>query len=185
MPENEYKPYSLDDLKSAWEAEDKKKNLRNFVNHLFKDGSLAGYAPFYTLTHPWVIIRFLKNNIKWGWQRLFRGWDDRVIWSIDWYLTRHIPVWLKQLKEQKHGVPNEAFLPEDWDEKIGDYKPGKFEEAEARYNQVLDDIIAGFESHQKIEDESYWIKDPEYAPLQAKFENGLELFKKYYHTLWD
>lgn len=59
----------------------------------------------------WRIYRlfdFIKNipkEIKWFFQRGFRGYSDKDVWNIDkWFLNIIIPM-LKQLKKRKNGYP--------------------------------------------------------------------------------
>lgn len=33
-------------------------------------------------------IRYAPRQIKWAWQRMCRGWDDRAIWNLDQHLCR-------------------------------------------------------------------------------------------------
>ena len=143
--------------------------------------------------------------VKWAWQRLTRGWDDRIIWSIDYYLARMLPIWLSCLKEVQHGYPDQ------------------FEDSR-KWNEILDVIIGGFESAKQIQDHSFsaWdllveqererygreldIFNPEdrvkmdiakeksgfWGKLKAqenealeRFRQGMALFTEYFFDLWD
>lgn len=33
-------------------------------------------------------IRYSPRQVRWAWQRLTRGWDDRVVWDLDRHLCR-------------------------------------------------------------------------------------------------
>jgi hypothetical protein len=180
----ELKSYdSLEDMLTEMEEENRKHPIRYWINsHL---SGYAGYNAYYILLHLWEVPEEWWRQIKWAWQRVFRGWDDRVIWSIDWYLTDHIPTWLEELKRQKVGVPCECFDSDDWDEMNGKYKEGAFEKAESKFYGVLDDIIAGFRANAEIEEKHLWIKDSEYPALAEKFNRGFDLFKEYYGSFWD
>ena len=76
-PNSKDKFISWDDFTKKMEEEDSKKNFRNWFNKHFKP--YASYNAYYILTHPQQILKEWQCQIKWGWQRLFRGWDDRVI----------------------------------------------------------------------------------------------------------
>ncbi len=78
------------------------------------------------------------DKIRWGWQRLTRGWDDRVIWSIDIHLARMIPIWLQALKEDKMGVPSNLCTK-------------SVEDGEEIWDDILDTIIKGFLAAQRIQ----------------------------------
>jgi hypothetical protein len=175
---NEYEPkeYTLEELEEDW------KKSHNFLDDLFPSG-IAGYRPLYTLTHPWIIPSYIFREIKWAWQRTFRGWDDKLVWSIDFYLATNIPQWLRELKKDKHGIPSMLLEDSDWDESKFNYMPGAFEKKVAVYDDILDQIILGFESYIKIE-ELRW-DDPERKVLEEKYNIGFDLFRKYFSTLWD
>ena len=66
----------------------------------------------------------MKQTIKWGWQRLTRGYDDRVLWSMAEYLDPIIIAVLKNLRENSHGYP--IGIPEK------------------KWKKVLDTMIKGF-----------------------------------------
>ena len=139
---------------------------------------LAGYALPYTITHPWVGVRYCRNNIKWAWQRVFRGWDDRTIWSIDYYLDKNIPIWMRELKLRKHGVPCE-LLPMD--------NPSNedLRLAEIEFDNILETIAIGFEAALYIQDENIYPSDPRYKELMDKFDTGFDLLHKWWGSLWD
>jgi hypothetical protein len=117
-------------------------------------------------------------RIKYAHQRLTRGWDDRVVWSVDWWLNGIMPDILRQLKENQHGIPMEIFLPEECDE-WGNPKEGMDELASARWDAILDKMIAGFEASARICGHDQRDGD------KAIFEEGMALFVKHYHSLWD
>ena len=151
---------------------------------LFPDKGFFGYAPHHFFTHPWIAIEFVSQEIRWAWQRVFKGFDERIIWSIDWYLAEKIPVWIKALKNKQHGIPMEMFdgLPHDDNYCYSD-KDEKI--AENRWFNILYKIIIGFESYYKIQEECLFEKDPEFFKLNENYEIGFDLFKKYFGNLWD
>lgn len=155
----------------------------------------------------------LLKQLRWAWQRLTRGWDDRVIWSIMDYLARLLPVWLECLKEEKRGVPG-SLCPEGRD----------VEEASIIWDGIFDKMIAGFvaarrllendfppwdewhkamsgqdgkrlvswheedrEQINQIEKElDFWprLRQQEDEALK-QFEEGMDLFKEHFFDLWD
>lgn len=46
------------------------------------------------------------RHLRWGWQRLTRGWDDRATWSLDAHLTRTLGQQLLHLADTTHGWPD-------------------------------------------------------------------------------
>ena len=150
---------------------------------LFPDKGFFGYAPHYFFTHPWVAIKFISQEIIWAWQRVFKGFDDRVIWSIDWYLAEKIPLWIQRLKETKHGVPFSMFTDDQLSSPNG-ISNESTDIASIKWNVVLDKIILGFESYIKFKD-MYDIHSDEYIQLDKDFKIGFNLFKKHFGDLWD
>jgi len=68
-----------------------------------------GYAPHYSVTHPFVLLEDLFRKIKWAYQRVKYDHDERVSWSIDYWLN---PIMIKELnilKNNKQGVPAKFF----------------------------------------------------------------------------
>jgi len=54
-------------------------------------------------------IRWACNEVKWAWQRLYRGWDDRATWSADYYFARQISEILDAIKSDC-GIPHFVFI---------------------------------------------------------------------------
>ena len=64
------------------------------------------------------------------------------------------------------------------------------EEAARMYNAMLDVIIDGFEGQRKIKDDDWEFttleaRQEKHYECRAAFERGMNLFVKYYDTLWD
>src|SRR5574337_894509 len=193
--------------------------LRKFEPDLFD----AERDPWYTRVY-WFVYRNGSRvrraprdayySVKYFIQRGRRGWADCDTWSLDWYLDGWMPDALRYLKAHKHGTPMAVFPdgPEYRDEH-GNPNEAASEIAEARWNEVLDKIIAGFEASHRIQDGLYegelgqyplsrpegvsrdaWAKvqDNRFAAsrlLEERdtkiFEEGMALFAKYYWNLWD
>lgn len=127
-------------------------------------------------------------------QRGVYGWSTRDCWNVDSHLSEIIPEMLRWLKENKHGVPND-FVEAAKKMRKGndasatvDYDDADLEQGKILYNAMLDEIIAGFESHRKIVNR--WEYSPEEfraneKTWQANFHRGMELLTKHYETLWD
>jgi hypothetical protein len=142
---------TVEETFARWDREWKKKHpILDFIDtKILKDKSIADYRGTHALLHPWLIMEYAYRKIKHAWQRVFRGWDDTVIWSIDYYLAEKIPLWIRRLKEDKEGVPNMMF--KEGDEIV--HEDGRvfpsdksMERAEKEYDDILDKIAYGFES---------------------------------------
>lgn len=151
-------------------------------------------------------------SLKYAYQRVTRGWDDRAVWSIDWWLDDKLPAMLRKLKQDKHGVPMDMFdgLPTN---EHGYHDDDQFKIAEARWEVVIDQMIAAFEASRRIQNLAYddelgeyparcpkgmdketWnkVKHDRYLASEVLrdrdkkiFEEGLALFVLHYWSLWD
>lgn len=145
------------------------------------------------------------HPIKWAWQRLYRGWDDRVIWGIDIYLAKMIPIWLHRLKEIQHGYPAQFEGPEEWDEVLAIIIDG-FEAArqiqdrdfpawdwlvrkeKKRYGRRLNILKPEDLARLNVlkEETNFWkILKAQEAATMIKFQAGMDLFKEHFFDLWD
>jgi hypothetical protein len=170
-----------------WEREWKKEHpVLNFIDEkILKGKGIAHYRGSHALTHPWLIVEYACQEIKYAWQRVFRGWDDTLIWSVDHYLAETIPVWVREIKKYKDGIPMQFFREDDdYLDTDGMYKtkPGAWERAEKEYSDVLDKIAMGFEAYTKMGDIIDYYSD-EYKEQEKIFNEGFDLFKKYFSTL--
>jgi hypothetical protein len=154
----------------------------------------------------------LCREAKWLIQRARRGWADCDIWSLDNYLSGWLPDALRRLKETKHGIPSGMFEAEDCDAD-GNPSEAGMERGEARWDAIMDKMIAGFEADKRKESGLY--EDelgpyPLYRPDgvskadwkiaqsmrfersqelakqdEAVFQRGMALFTAYWSSLWD
>lgn len=175
------------------------------------------WAIYRYFTHsPWGSPHRIYNETKFILQRAHRGWADSDAWSLDGYLDSWMPAALRHLKEHKHGVPTCMFVPED---SIvgGDWQGNPSDEgmvrAQARWDAIMDKMIAAFEASERMSDGIYeaelgdypmgrpsgvsidaWeaVKKSRFAAIrllterdQKIFEEGMALFVTHYHSLWD
>lgn len=117
--------------------------------------------------HWWINLPFrlrwytkdFFRSIKYAYQRVVKGYDDRALWNLNSYL---IPIILPALRHLQS------------DDAMG--YPMGFADQEA-WNIELRKMIRAFEL---IEADSDW--SPE---VYQEVETGLSLFAQYYQTLWD
>lgn len=109
------------------------------------------------------------DNIKYFFQRGIRGYSDRDLWDFDYYLSEMIIKSVKQLKKQKHSTFRELA---DMDDK----------KMMKEHNIIFDKIITGFEIYTKN-----FNKSPgNYSKKQQiEYDEGWEIFKKYFPELSD
>lgn len=178
---DEIKTYSHEEFMEDMRREDEKKNLRNWIGNKIPNG-IANYHPYHALTHPWLIVDYWISEIKYAWQRVFRGWDDTAVWSIDGYLAKLIPQLVRKLHDDNIGVPFSMF------EGLGDgqweYSEEDDEIARKRWIEVQNKIIEGFEAYLKLDFFPH-TDNPEKEELKRKFEEGFDLFREHFPSLWD
>jgi len=165
----------LSEWREKMEEEDKKKNLRNFIDSFFPKG-IFHYRATHILTHPKLLLGHVWDEIVFAWQRVFRGWDGRATWSIDYYIARQIVATVKELRRLDFGIPSQMFegLPHDenWNHSKEDW-----EIARQRWHTILDEIVVGFEDF--INDD----KEP-FDWDRTRFEKAFDLFREHFESLW-
>lgn len=125
------------------------------------------------------------KNIKYFIQRGKNGVADCDMWNFHDYLCEIIPPALRKLAHNNFGCPSE------------------FWEADARndechkWSEALETMAQGFEAAQSISNMSYYntiktengytreIDNEKVKLLTEKYENGMDLFRKYFLSLWD
>ena len=99
------------------------------------------------------------NAVKFAYQRLVRGYDDRVTWDLPAYIYRMIIAHLKHQRDNGSGRP------------VGLTEKG--------WHKVLDKMIKGFE----LDDD--WTNKKQMEKYQKARSEALVLFSIYYDSLWD
>ena len=155
----------------------------------------------------WAVYRFFRwhkifhpiqmcREIKYFCQRGRRGWADCDTWSLNQYLCQPsmMPAALRYLKTHKHGIP--ISMLED-DGNVGNPTDTAMKRAEARWDAVVDQMIAAFDAGRRIQDGLY---EEELGPFQTDhmdaihllqkrdqkiFEDGMKLFVENFMDLWD
>ncbi len=112
------------------------------------------------------INRFFKNakrEIQFAYQRMVRGYDDSVTWSLDQSLAKLIAPRLSLFIKvtEAHGNHFDGLTNEQW-------------------LNHLNKMLAAFEYYASDE---RWSGDEEF--FMMKHQEGLNLFAKYYCFLWD
>lgn len=98
-------------------------------------------------------------SIKWGWQRLTRGYDDRIFYSLASYIDPMIVAHCEYLRLEGHGTPI-SFTEKKW-------------------KKILDTIIKG------LSPEPDWKKVSEWKKYRKDREKALVLLAMHWDELWD
>jgi len=193
----------IDDIFKRYEEEQKEEDkkhpfrahIRDWLDERFPSG-IADYRASYALTRPWKILRYWKNEVRFAWQRVLRGWDDKATWHVGYYLAETLPGIIRQLKEEGDGVPIRMYEGEEGlpfsEKQLGSIdKNGNYVETEEdkkaleKWNKILDEIADGFDAYIKFDESTHWGKSPEEDENYVKFQRALDLLKEYYEDLWD
>lgn len=78
------------------------------INRIFKKDTYKGENPI-------KAIRLFFQDLKFCIQRIRKGYCDRDLWNIDYWLLSQLPSMLKEYKESKHGYPSTFENEEAWD----------------------------------------------------------------------
>lgn len=143
---------------------------------------IFGYKFSYAITHPLIILELSADEIKYAWQRIFKGYDERVSWSIDCYLAKMIPKWIYDLRNAKEpGIPQSFFdkysLQED-----DNYSEEDEKEAHKEWHSVLIEIENGFKDYLKLDEIEF--DDPERKNMEKRFERAFDLLREHWNELW-
>lgn len=160
---------SVEEFFKGLERERKKHPIRTFIHNIY-----------YSILH---FLQELPLNIKTFIQRGKRGWASSDTWGFDYYLAGTISKGLQYLKENNHSHPHTL--------------------TEGEWVDVLNEIIWTFETAKEISEGDTLIPNDSWTkktikqfkknknykvlePLQIlRYQAGFELFRQYFHDLWD
>ena len=111
----------------------------------------------------------IKDSVKFGFQRMFRNFDDTAYWSLYSYLTDIIIPVLKFYKKDCSGLPYNRDTKKCHTEK--------------EWQNRLDKMIKAFEIIKK--DDLLPYNSDEYKRNNRIVKEGLKEFADYYTALWD
>lgn len=121
------------------------------------------YRKSYYVLRPHRLVKDLYDEVRWFIQRGRRGYSDRDVWSLDWYLLSWMPQALEQLKRTKHGHPV-TMTAKSW-------------------SKELDNMIRGLRDAKKMQELDY--NEKEFKAIQKSASKGLDLLRKHWFSLWD
>lgn len=138
---------------------------------IFGTDSLFGYRPSYSVVRPFsVIIPSVLREVRWAYQRVFWGFDERATWSVDYWLYDIMPkiIWL--LRDNVKGVPMD-YLPDTWD--ISDYRT---KIGAVMFRERLRQLAVAFEDARG---------ELDFAEKTDAQKKALEMLSEMLHTLWN
>lgn len=109
-------------------------------------------------------------QVKFFFQRMFRGYSDDEVWDLDNAILRFTLPRLKKLRETTQSFPCnfiEENTEEGWD----------------KWKVMLDKMIHAIEL--KLKDEYWYVESATVDKDTAEVEEGMSLFHEYFDALWD
>ena len=116
----------------------------------------------------YLIPRLVENaryEIKWFFQRGFRGYDDRMVFS---FYSQFAELAVKVLI---HYRKIQMSLPIGMSEK--------------EWNKIVDKIIEAFKAVPEIHEATWDMDKAKLKELKKTFIDGMDLLKEHYQNLWD
>jgi len=147
----------------------------------------------------WKIYNYIERmplNIMSFFQRGKRGWSSQDTWSFDLYLAKVVSEGLAHLKKHQCGYPCE-LTEGQWidilNKIINTFETAKrIGENDTFYISSKEFTTERYEEYCKIADNLNKIKDEEDNYIRVldlkqskRYEEGFDLFKKYFFSLWD
>lgn len=130
------------------------------------------YLIFEDILNP----RMIYKRTKWLLQRIFRGYDDTVTWSLDYTIAKFV---LPRLKLFKKEIQKYKSVPGIF-QHTGDYNDDDFDKEFILWLSYIDKMILSFELIVKDD----WKDIDMYEENQKKIKEGLELFAIFFQSLW-
>lgn len=118
-------------------------------------------------------LRKLLSPIRYSWQRRWRGFDDRDLWSLDYTIIKFVYPRLKRFRDQAPQVST-PMHPTQVDEQ-GDPRSIETEE----WREILDEMLVGFQL--AVEADCYPLTGDDHK----KLEHSMDVFREWFFALWD
>lgn len=136
--------------------------LKQFIKTFKED-----YGEMYLISQIKIII----NELKFAWQRAWRGYDDPSWWNIDDNFIETHKTLLQKLKDNLHGHPIDMTFNE-WEKVLNEmiYLINNMD-----WNEMYSDDVENIGERLK----------ENFNKIKQNKERFFELFSKYFYDLWD
>jgi hypothetical protein len=149
------------------------------------DAELFGYAPHVLLQEPWVILDSVWDEVRWAYQRVSKGYDDRATWGIGYWLGKYVPKILGEMKGSKVGIPMTFFD----DTENTEYSDAEEDTAAKRYDEVIMDLKKAFEEMVEMEEYKFdWenkTREENLEEYNIKMKSIKDRMKKLIDYYWE
>ena len=161
-----------------WEALEaaERKTFKGKIKYAWED-----YLYYPVVRAEDTIVRWIDEAVA-RFQRARRSYADRDAWAVNYYLDSFMPELLRHMiddtKGGGNGYPGEPYGPEA--------------DTAEHWQATVEKMAKGFEASRKQEnlweDDKYRdakVRNKEWERLEKERVEGMNLFVKYYHNLWD
>lgn len=126
----------------------------------------------------------IKRQLKFWWQRKTRGFDDSELWDLDITIMEFTLTRLKAFKKMERvSWPSPPEILEiEW-EKYLDANSEEKAKIDKTSQQIWEDILDKMiKAHELwLGNGGLFLKNQE----EAEYTEGMELYNKWFHALWD
>lgn len=165
----------------------------------------GGYMPWYP-RNWWSNIRYFFRTIKWGWQRVTKGYSDCDTWNLDAYYSNMMIASLSQFRAEVQGYPGYMDSIEEWyailDKIIFLLKQANEDEPLEEKNELsewyeeylktktfdftkVDKIASKDDEETKLKVNQYYKREEELHQIRTqKRKEAFELLAEYFGHLW-
>lgn len=169
----------------------KKQNFYTWFDKIMNDkfgvSRIFSWSPHQIFENPVGIIRDIGYEIKWAYQRVKYGVDERASWGVGYWLMDIMPKILKRIKGSEYGVPLSFFEDDALDG--SEPKESDIEIASQKYDDAIKDILWGFEEMKRLEEVKVYGKDgigiEEYKHRMTLAKEKISILIKYFHEIGD
>ena len=154
--------------------------------NVFRDEVGCGWH--FILRHPLKFSRYVLKDIKFGWQRVTRGWADCDVWNMDSWFLAIAPEMLRALADRTDAYPSQGF--KTWDEWIRFLRnlADKFESCQEKKQEERNEWFESY-IHGKGKDKE--LAERYFARAEAIAQESNETlceamvqFYEHFHSLW-
>ena len=139
-------------------------------------------------------IRYHIRRLKWFFHRGWYGWAPNDCWSLDFCLARIISEGTEHIRKYNIGYPTMIVIEEGISSDVREMTKEEHNRAEKRWDEILQKISHGFRIYLEAEEceqcgysiNMEEINDKYKCDMHklSDYEEGWDLFRKYFGGLW-
>lgn len=144
------------------------------------------WYPIYRFVRWTIWDRIRPGAIKHYYQRARYGYSYMDTWNVGSHIVEILIPMLEKLKKDRYGTPIGFYKEEDGVDDDGNPTEEAQKLADARYDNVLGEMIFGLKCGRKLINMDYDFCDSnEHNKLTSSAKRSFELFGEYWQSLWN